>query len=541
MQSCDICRKRKVKCDRRTPCARCTRLRQPCTYTDILRKKGPKFLHSYPSIYTSTPTSTSTGTLASASVSNETLPQLPRAVDTEVDIEHLLDRNLEVQRFDSGSGTGTASELDEEFEVDLDLDFGDAPPPQQQLHQDLILGPELAPGSRGCIDMENILSLYVETLYPLFPVVYVQEIRLGSRFGYGYGPTRYSLLCSICAAGYAHLASRYSDHESELGHEHERACEQYLYDALQTRGQRDASGHHRGHQNRQDGRYDGERDEILCSFFSFLAYWYLRRERHAWWYLRECIALLLSSQLHREDEYRKLEVREAEARRVVFWGVFAAERAFCLLHDKPITLRPWIDLPRLPSVLNEGIIPGFVRLVTLYRDLSVDLSGCWTAAGFVTPVTFSYATPEAHGHDINHDTELPLVIQRLDTAVTREWLRAKAWRLGIPGSQQRPSCEFVASKENPHWRLEEPLSIGRAILGILQGFSAFLQGCWSVILDQKLYDICECLCDMQPVIQTRPDGEADLKNIFRGLLELMSGLGGRSAYLVVAALGKFSE
>lgn len=109
--------------------------------------------------------------------------------------------------------------------------------------------------------------------------------------------------------------------------------------------------------------------------------------------------------------------------------------------------------------------------------MGVDLSGCWTAAGFVTPITLSLATPAAHGHE---DADSGIPSQRVELAVTREWLRAKVWKLGIPG--QRSSSEFITSKENAHWRLDEPLSIGRDILGELQGLSDVLQDNWSWIL-----------------------------------------------------------
>lgn len=115
--------------------------------------------------------------------------------------------------------------------------------------------------------------------------------------------------------------------------------------------------------------------------------------------------------------------------------------------------------------------------MTLFQGVGVDLSGCWTTAGFVAPITLSLATPAAHGHE---DAEAGIPSQRVELAVTREWLRAKVWKLGIPG--QRSSSEFVASKGNAHWRLDEPLSIGRDILGELQGLSDVLQDNWSGIL-----------------------------------------------------------
>ncbi|KAH6691452.1 hypothetical protein F5X68DRAFT_201938 [Plectosphaerella plurivora] len=46
--ACDICRNRKVRCDRRDPCSRCLRMKTSCSYTAVkpLRKKRPRILVS---------------------------------------------------------------------------------------------------------------------------------------------------------------------------------------------------------------------------------------------------------------------------------------------------------------------------------------------------------------------------------------------------------------------------------------------------------------------------------------------------------------
>ncbi|KAL4994317.1 hypothetical protein BDV10DRAFT_203870 [Aspergillus recurvatus] len=598
MQSCDICRKRKVKCDRRTPCARCRRLRQSCTYTDILRKKGPKFVHSYPSIYTSAlTTALDSGSdlgsasglclraalTASISGSSETLPLPPLTngnMRMDIDIEGSTDvhSSLGVQA-SVDSGTGTASEAEEELDLDLDFDFGHVPSgqqlqflPQQNSGADTAIRPDMAVRSLSKtvlgmeMDLDETLSIYIERLHPLFPVADLREVQdllkagdggQNPSYGYAYGldPTQYALLCSLCAATHAHLtlpprrgpSSSPTSIDQKQGHE--QACLKYLQAALQAQRQSD---HPQVNLTRQQGQIsDGTglskaRGKILTSFFLFMTYWGLHRVRYAWWYLRECIALLLSVRMHREEEYRKLDVCEAETRRVLFWGVFVAER--------------------VPSPLDEGggvtAIPGFVRLVTLFRGLDVDLSGSWTAAGFVTPISLSLsrgagvAAPATnssragagpHGHEYGNtglETEAGMPLQQLNLAVTREWLRAKLWKLGVPGHQQTSSPrEFVAApgKERIQWRLEEPLIIGKATLGVLQSMEDVLQDNWSGIMDDRLCDICECLCDIRPVMQTRRIGtrevKVDLDQILRGLLNCLARLRGPSAYLLASRVG----
>ena len=47
-QACNNCRRRKIKCSRELPCDKCQRLLLSCSYSDVLRRKGPKFRTLYP-------------------------------------------------------------------------------------------------------------------------------------------------------------------------------------------------------------------------------------------------------------------------------------------------------------------------------------------------------------------------------------------------------------------------------------------------------------------------------------------------------------
>lgn len=224
------------------------------------------------------------------------------------------------------TGTGTTSELGHELE--LELDYGNASPAQQDL-----VGFGFDPHSEvgSVTSIERALSLYAVKLYPLFPVVDVRELRLGFGVGHGwndgYSSGRYALLYSICAAIHAYLGFSSSSLGQDLrhGHGHEHVCEKYLRGALRARSQFDL-GQHQSYRRECQNNDVGGKDKMLNSFFLFLTYWFLHRERHAWWYLRECISLLLSLCMHREDEYGKLEPREAEKMRIIFWAVFVVER-----------------------------------------------------------------------------------------------------------------------------------------------------------------------------------------------------------------------
>src|SRR6266536_3285818 len=42
-QACDCCRRRKIRCDAAQPCAPCNNSSLRCTYSHVLRNKGPKY------------------------------------------------------------------------------------------------------------------------------------------------------------------------------------------------------------------------------------------------------------------------------------------------------------------------------------------------------------------------------------------------------------------------------------------------------------------------------------------------------------------
>jgi hypothetical protein len=173
--------------------------------------------------------------------------------------------------------------------------------------------------------MMRDLTLYVERLYPLLPVVDIRDLRLQAHAhisGARYNPTRTAFLSALRAA--VHAFDLPGSEQSQQD-ERELACERYLQNALKAREHFSVSQLQPHAESHSHLEYE-IRHKLLSSLFLFLAYWNLRREKHAWWYLRECIALTFSGRMHREDEYSLLEPQEADYRRRLFWGLFVVER-----------------------------------------------------------------------------------------------------------------------------------------------------------------------------------------------------------------------
>jgi hypothetical protein len=230
----------------------------------------------------------------------------------------------------TASGTGSSSEVGGnlgrgiDLDLDLELDLG------LELGGPVNLSPvQRLPASLGLREKASSimsdLTIYVERLYPLLPVVDIRDLRLQAHAhisGAGHNPIRAAFLSSLQAAVHTFDPS---DSEQSQQYERELACERYLQDASKAREQCNVPGIQTHFESPSHLEYE-TRHKLLSSLFLFLAYWNLRREKHAWWYLRECIALVLSSRMHREGEYSLLEPREAEYRRRLFWGLFVVER-----------------------------------------------------------------------------------------------------------------------------------------------------------------------------------------------------------------------
>ncbi|KAL3442782.1 hypothetical protein BJX65DRAFT_312549 [Aspergillus insuetus] len=345
----------------------------------------------------------------------------------------------------------------------------------------------------------DTLSVYIQRLYlsmPIFDVVDVQQNLL--QMPPNLPARRHALLLAIKAA--AHAYSRFSaDHEEEYN-------KRILTDAIRASKQYDVV--------EQEDNYSLE--GLLGSFFLFIACWNSNNQTSAWWYLRESIGLALARRLNQQVEYQKFTAQEGERKRRIFWTLIVAERTFCLMHDKPIMLQTNIVVPCSLSPRN-GPVSGLVCCATLFQRLVFDSSGCWTAGGFVTPITLrDYGDDEILSLDYQLVGHL-LGIQRLEYLITLDWLRAKMWKLGSP--QLLSSSEFIASNGNPPWQLGQPLVIGSHVLEALQSSIDVLAFALSPVLDQKLHTICACIYEILPIMQTIRPGVSGA--ILRGIWEAL--------------------
>lgn len=302
-QACDNCRRRKIKCSRELPCDKCQRLLLSCSYSDVLRRKGPKFRTLYP--------------LA---------PIHPLANQNENAQKQIYTEAA----YGLSSPTSSAFAVNDAQYVPHDpLDYlSQLPPPE------LVSSPDstestvesangrLLPHARRLSPQILLahVNVYLKYLFPIMPVVRGEELRLDSQRPEWLSPRRYAFLASLCAATHIQLkldgATPVPEHVrlQSLGDGHSLVSgEKLLFEAERARQECDVVE-------------DISIETLLTSFFLFASYGNMDKQNHAWFYLCQAISMAFTLGLQRESTYAGFDVEEAEERRRVFWLLFITER-----------------------------------------------------------------------------------------------------------------------------------------------------------------------------------------------------------------------
>lgn len=305
-QACDNCRRRKIKCSRELPCDKCQHLLLSCSYSDVLRRKGPKFRTLYP-LAPIHPLSR-----------NDATPNKPYAN------EYLADPG-----YRSSSPTSPAFVVEGQYAPqDISDTLSQLPPPE------LVSSPDSTESTIGSINGQahpharrlspQILlahvNVYLKYLFPIMPVVRGEALYLDSQRPERLTPQRYAFLASLCAATHIQLKL---DGDTPVpdpprfqttGNGHSLVSgEKLLSEAVRARQECDI--------------VEGISIEtLLTSFFLFASYGNLDKQSHAWFYLCQATSMAFTLGLHREPSYNDLDAEDAEERRRVFWLLFITER-----------------------------------------------------------------------------------------------------------------------------------------------------------------------------------------------------------------------
>ncbi|KAJ5661778.1 uncharacterized protein N7477_009394 [Penicillium maclennaniae] len=511
-QACDNCRRRKIKCSRELPCDKCQRLLLSCSYSDVLRRKGPKFRTLYP--------------LA---------PIHPLSN---------LNENARKQSY-TESPYGFSSPSSPAFAINdplyAPLDIADTlsqlPPPELVSSPDSTestvesANDRILPHARRLSPQILLahVNVYLKYLFPIMPVVRGDELRLDSQQPQRLSPQRYAFLASLCTATHIQLkldgATPVPEHArlQSLGEGHSLISgEKLLAEAVRARQECDIVE-------------DISIETLLTSFFLFASYGNMDKQSHAWFYLCQATSMAFTLGLQRESTYAELDTEEAEERRRVFWLLFITERGYALQQSKPVVLRSTIHKPQVLCSEDPILAYGFINLINIFEKLTPNLYD-WVSAGggdglLEKPPTSGIQSSLSKPISLDGVLE----IQQVDILITQQWLQAMMWKLSISHATQ------PGARDDGVLPFHLPVLVGKAVMSVIGSASQGAVDAHGIGMEQKLFDMGSSVADVTRSLGSKSlhrltESSVDPRELLWGILHTLSQIRGSPSYLFPSLL-----
>lgn len=185
---------------------------------------------------------------------------------------------------------------------------------------------------------------------------------------------------------------------------------------------------------------------LATDYFLFACYDGLDFHDKAWYHLRNATTLVHLARMNREETYQALDKVDATCRRRLYWLLYAAERAYALQNDRPLSLKATVDLPAPTDDTTEppaSQLIGFCRTVSLFRHFEGIFPDVWnkTRAGCTQSfvATLQKQHTDAIGNLIGADPQLGDVVRN------QQWLRSFAWQVNIAKGNATPHASDMAA------------------------------------------------------------------------------------------------
>ncbi|KAE8392005.1 fungal-specific transcription factor domain-containing protein [Aspergillus alliaceus] len=509
-QACDNCRRRKIKCSRELPCDKCQRLLLSCSYSDVLRRKGPKFRTLYP--------------LAPI----HPLASRPRPLSKE----WLPSDTGPCQLAPPSSPPFTVADAQYPH-PDFSESFARLPPPE------LVSSPD---STNSLFDSSTFsalpfvrrlsapillahINVFFKYLFPIMPVVRQDQLQQDCHQPERLSPQRYAFLASLCAATHIQLKldgatpapdSAYA--QASIDGHPMMSGEELLAEAVRARKECDVVD-------------EIGMESLLTSFFLFAAYGNLDRQDQAWFYLCQATSMVFTLGLQRESTYAKLNAEEAEEKRRVFWLLFVTERGYSLQQAKPVMLRNSIHKPQVLCSDDPILAYGFINLINVFEKLSPTLYD-WVSAGGGTGGDGDASSIQS---SLSKQISLEGVseIQKVDILITQQWLQAMMWKLSMTHATQ------PGARDDAVLPFHLPVLVGKAVMGVIGAASQGAVDAHGIGMEQKLYDLGTSVADVSRSLSTKAahrlaESAADPRQLLWGILSTLSRIRGSQSYLLPA-------
>jgi hypothetical protein len=204
---------------------------------------------------------------------------------------------------------------------------------------------------------------------------------------------------------------------------------------------------------------------VMTSFFLFGSYFCLDLHGTAWFHLREATTLALTTDMHEESTYKKMDTVDSSRRRRLFWLLFVTERAYALQQHRPLSLHATIALPTKEDGLKEDTeVGGFLHLVNLFRPFDDTFVGLWNKAR-VGCSTEWLSRLQQQLSDALPSYLQSTECQAVDLKVSQQWLRTMIWQLSISHGYLSSSATDNAMS------FQFPIEVSRDLVAAASQFS----------------------------------------------------------------------
>lgn len=185
---------------------------------------------------------------------------------------------------------------------------------------------------------------------------------------------------------------------------------------------------------------------MATSYFLFGIHYAIDLKTKAWCSLREATTMVHLLGMNKEEAYQSGDQSEIVRRRRLYWLLYAAERAYGLQEDRPLSLKATVNPPTPTDDPNDPYanqLVVFCRQVSVFRHFDGHFVDLWnkTRAGCSPGLV---ATLQKQQHDVT--AALASADPQLNDVVrNQQWLQNLAWQINMAKGSGTSSTNDIAA------------------------------------------------------------------------------------------------
>ncbi|CAK7237608.1 hypothetical protein SEUCBS140593_010032 [Sporothrix eucalyptigena] len=205
---------------------------------------------------------------------------------------------------------------------------------------------------------------------------------------------------------------------------------------------------------------------LATNYFLFACHYGLDLQDKAWCSLREATTLVHLVHMNKEETYQAWDKVDATRRRRLYWLLYAAERAYALQHDRPLSLKATVEPPTPtddPSDPLANQLVGFCRLVSLFRPFDGAFVDTWNKTRSDCTPSFVATLQKQQNDTIGALTTADP--QLSDVVRNQQWLQNLVWQVNIAKGNTSANATDMAAYQY------SMMDVSREMIPIAASFS----------------------------------------------------------------------